>query len=252
MNANIKKTLFAIAMILPMLSGADMNAQGVVVYKTDGTRIEVPYNELDSIVTYEAATPGQGGGTIGLVGTVADAVDLGLPSGTLWASWNVGATKPEEYGGYYAWGESEEKETYTQDNYKHYDHTWKEYINIGDDISGTGNDVAHVLWGDGWHMPTTAQIQELINKCTWTWITYNDSVKGYKVTGPNGNKIFLPAAGKRIGTTLFDVGYYGNYWSSTRYRDHYRAYALYLGAGDYYVSYYSRSEGRSVRPVKEK
>ena len=239
---NIKKILLAITMILPILSGADINAQGVVVYKTDGTRIEVPYNELDSIVTYEDATPGQ---------EVVDAVDLGLPSGTLWANWNVGATKPEEYGSYYAWGETEEKETYTQDNYKHYNST---YINIGADISGTKYDVAHVMWGDGWHMPTKAQIQELIDKCTWAWIAYNDAVYGYKVTGPNGNSIFLPAAGYRSGTSLYSAGSYGHYWCSTLYSGSYYYYAYELGFGDVsrYVKNYSRYGGRSVRPVKEK
>ena len=248
---NIKKILLTIAMVLPMLSGADINAQGVVVYKSDGTRIEVPYNELDSIVTYEAATPGQGSDTIGLVGTVADAVDLGLPSGTLWASWNVGATKPEEYGGYYAWGETLEKETYTQDNYKYYDHTKKEYINIGDDIFGTEYDVAHVMWGDGWHMPTEEQIQELSDKCTWTWITYNDYVYGYKVTGPNGNSIFLPAPGTRSGTSLSGAGSHGGYWSSTISVSN-SSYASVLGldSGNHYVGRSYRYYGRSVRPVK--
>ena len=192
---------------------------------------------------------GNKGGTIGLVGTVADAIDLGLPSGTLWANWNVGATKPEEYGSYYAWGETEEKETYTQDNYKHYNST---YINIGADISGTKYDVAHVMWGDGWHMPTKAQIQELIDKCTWTWITYNDSVYGYKVTGPNGNRIFLPAAGYRFGTSLGLAGSYGLYWSGALSYSSYYAYVLYFSSGDHGVNYNYRYHGQSVRPVKEK
>ena len=249
---NMKKTLLAISMILPLLSGADINAQGVVVYKTDGTRIEVPYNELDSIVTYDdvTTTPGQGGGTIGLTGTVADAVDLGLPSGTLWASWNVGATKPEEYGGYYAWGETTEKEEYTVGTYEHYDHTWQEYINIGD-ISGTEYDVAHMMWGDGWHMPTKAQIQELVDKCTWEWITYNGNVYGYKITGPNGNRIFLPAAGYRYGTSLSYAGSNGYYWSGTLYEDYsYRAWGLYFSSGYHTLYGSNRYYGFTVRPVK--
>ena len=99
-----------------------------------------------------------GSSKVELVGAIADAVDLGLPSGTLWASWNVGATAPEESGGYYAWGETEEKTSYTEDTYKYYDQTTQEYINIGEEISGTEYDVAHVMWGDGWRMPTEAQI----------------------------------------------------------------------------------------------
>ncbi len=238
MNTNIKKTLFAIAMILPMLSGADINAQGVVVYKTDGTRIEVPYNELDSIVTYGVATPGQ---------EVADAVDLGLPSGTLWASWNVGATKPEEYGGYYAWAETEEKEEYNKKN----SHIYK-------DIYGTEYDVAHVIWGNGWHMPTKAQIQELIDKCRWTWTAYNGTVYGYKVTGPNGNYIFLPFAGYRTFSALSSAGSSGWYWSGTYYGYYSGDYASYLlrfsdnGFLRQSVDFGYHYCGGSVRPVKEK
>ena len=240
MNLNGIKLL--IVMFL-MMSGIETNAQGVVVYKTDGTRIEVPYNELDSIVTYETET----------VGTVADAVDLGLPSGTLWASWNVGATAPEEYGGYYAWGETEEKTSYNEDTYKYYDQTWQEYINIGDEISGTEYDVAHVMWGDGWCMPTKAQIQELIDNCTWEWISYNGTVNGYKIIGTNGNRIFIPAAGFLHSTSLYGEGIYGRYWSGTlNSGSGGGAYELYSDSGNRSVYNNDLCTGRSVRPVREK
>ena len=203
----------------------------------------------------------KGSGTIELVGTVADAVDLGLPSGTLWASWNVGATSPEEYGGYYAWGETVEKDNYDWSTYKwcrgSYDTLTKYCTDSGygtvDDktVLELQDDVAHMMWGDGWHMPTEAQIQELIDKCTWEWITYNDSVKGYKVTGPNGNRIFLPAAGYRNGTSLSSAGSYGGYWSGALGSSG-GAYGLRFNSDGHYVSGSYRYYGRSVRPVKEK
>jgi hypothetical protein len=107
------------------------------------------------------------------------AVDLGLPSGTKWASCNVGATKPEEYGGYYAWGETEEKEFYDKSTYKFYQDD--AYVNIGSDISGTEYDVAHVKWGGNWCMPTYDDIQELRDNCTSEWTTLN-GVNGRKFT----------------------------------------------------------------------
>lgn len=242
-----------------MVSGLSAAAQGVIVYKTDGTKIDVPYAELDRIATYEDGGTGGGateGGTIELVGKVGEAVDLGLPSGTLWASWNVGATAPEEYGGYYAWGELAEKAEYTQNSYQYYDKTWAEYKNIGEEISGSEYDVARAMWGDGWSMPTKEQCQELINKCTWEWISYNGSVKGYKVTGPNGNRIFLPAAGYRRGSSLNLAGSNGFCWTGTLYSGRsLNAYELVFSSDSRYVNYYDsnyRYFGQSVRPVREK
>ena len=200
---------------------------------------------------------GNSGNGGGLVGAVADAVDLGLPSGTLWASWNVGATKPEEYGGYYAWGETEEKEEYLVESYQYYDQTWEDFIDIGEEISGTEYDVAHVMWGDGWHMPTKSQIQELIDNCSWEWISYNGTINGYKVTGVNSNKIFIPAAGQREYVSLSDAGRGGYYWSSTLVEDW-----VYGGSTACILGFYDdvnrgvkvdhRSSGLSVRPVREK
>lgn len=184
-------------------------------------------------------------------------VDLGLS--VLWAKYNVGATSPEEYGGYYAWGETEEKSSYTWENYK-YGTTdsnggWiGEYI--GSEISGTEYDVAHVKWGGGARMPKHSEIQELGDKCSWSSSTYN-GVRGANVTGPNGNSIFLPFAGGRFGVELYYGGYYGYYWSGT-YFDDYGYYAYGLDFYDdvdgwyYYWGYYFRCYGHSVRPVTEK
>lgn len=162
------------------------------------------------------------------------AVDLGLPSGTRWAPYNVGASSPEEYGDYYAWGETETKTVYTWENYLYFTDKngngkpWSiiggkaktdlgEIKDIGNDISGTMYDVAHVKWGGDWKMPTKAQYQELVDKCKWTWWTAQNNQKGYKVTGPNGNSIFLPAAGFRDeDMDVARAGFRGGYWSSTR------------------------------------
>ena len=190
-----------------------------------------------------------------------DYVDLGLPSGIKWAAYNVGATKPEEYGGYYAWGETEEKENYSWSTYK--------WCNGSEDTltkyctsSGYGtvdnktvldpeDDVAHVKWGGDWRMPTKAEQDELRNNCTWAWATQN-GVNGYKVTGPNGNSIFLPAAGYRDGTGVNDRGNYGYCWSGSLYGyESYGAYDLGFDDGINVWSNFYRYFGQSVRPVSK-
>ena len=186
-------------------------------------------------------------------------VDLGLPSGLKWAAYNVGATKPEEYGGYYAWGEIEEKSNYDWSTYKwcngSYD-TMTKYCT--DSHYGTvdnkttldlEDDVAHVKWGGDWRMPTTEEQRELLNNCTWKWTTLN-GVNGYCVTGPNGNSIFLPAAGYRGGADINGTGNYGSYWSSSLGSgSSYNAYSLGFNGSYYDRDGYGRYFGLSVRPV---
>ena len=191
-----------------------------------------------------------------------EAIDLGLPSGIKWASFNVGATKPEEYGGYYAWGETEEKEDYGWETYKWCngsENTMTKYCT--DSSYGTvdnktvldpEDDVAHVKWGGDWRMPTTEEQEELRNECTWEWTALN-GVNGYRVTGPNGNSIFLPAAGYRYGTVVDNRGGSGYYWSGSLSSSlSLRAYYLYF-FDDYYdwdnCGY--RYCGLSVRPVSK-
>lgn len=162
-----------------------------------------------------------------------EAIDLGLPSGTLWASCNVGATKPEEYGDYFAWGETEEKDYYYWDNYMCEDaecgttndpiYTWngnKLYA----DIAGSKFDVATSKWGPSWHMPSSAQMDELSNECIWTWCDgektkYNGtSVRGYIISSKvNNNKIFLPAAGNYHKDRLIYKNESCLYWSSSQF-----------------------------------
>ena len=148
-----------------------------------------------------------------------EAIDLGLPSGTLWSSCNIGASSPEEYGNYYAWGETVAKSEYSENNYQYYKNG--SYVDIGSDISGTQYDVATALLGDGWRMPTYADVNELKNNCTSEWTTFN-GVYGRKYTSKvNGNSIFLPAAGYRWEGNLFNTGKYGDYWTSTQQPFHF-------------------------------
>ncbi|GEM_PF-3086844 len=180
--------------------------------------------------------------------TEGEAVDLGLS--VKWASRNVGATCPQEYGEYYAWGETEEKAVYNESTYAYYDSNTG-YIDIGDNISGTQYDVARVKWGGKWRMPTLDEMEELFNKCTWEWTTYK-GVNGYWITGPNGNSIFLSAAGYRCDEYLFNEGSLGYYWSGSLSSDFENfACSLFFYSGDRYWCYNDRERGHMVRPVTE-
>ena len=175
-------------------------------------------------------------------------IDLGLPSGTKWACCNVGASKPEDYGSYYAWGETKTKEVYTGDTYQYYQNG--SYVNIGSDIAGTEYDAATANWKAPWRMPTREQCQELIDNCTSEWTTQND-VNGRKFTGPSGGTIFLPAAGYRWGSGLDDAGSYGDYWSSTLLESlPGRVWGLDFNSGGVYTYTYYRYFGHTVRPVR--
>ena len=120
---------------------------------------------------------------------ISQEVDLGLSVN--WAGWNIGATSPEEIGGRYCWGETETKEKYTIENYKFYNPD-SIFTDLGYNISGTQYDAARKNWGGSWRIPTRLELQELVEKCAWEWTSFNN-VSGYKVIGPNGNSIFIPA-----------------------------------------------------------
>ena len=176
----------------------------------------------------------------------AKAVDLGLPSGTLWSNMNLGAQKISDYGDYYAWGEVQSKNVY---DFKV--KTYRYYAQI--DSTYVDDDAAYVNWGCEWRIPTNDQLIELKNICLWKKVTLNGT-NGYKVIGPNGNYIFLPAAGY----CTDEYSDYGNlhkgdwnylcYWSSSRDEYSHEAYAdFYFSsggsiAGDFYI-------GRPIRPV---
>ena len=182
-------------------------------------------------------------------------VDLGLS--VKWATQNVGASSPSDYGGYYAWGETETKSSYDWSNYFDYlddeGDSWGIYkIGGKTSISPTsGHDTARENWGGSWRMPTYAEFEELCKKCVWTW-TSQGGHKGYKVSGPNGNSIFLPAAGWRYGSDTYVEGQVGFYWSSTLSSLYsYYARALSFGSSGHGTDFDGRSYGRSVRPVAE-
>ena len=177
-------------------------------------------------------------------------IDLGLPSGTKWACCNVGAEKPEDYGGYYAWGETEEKDVYHWTTYIHCDGSKNTCHDLGSDIAGTQYDVAHVKWGGSWVMPTDEQRKELADNCRQEWTTLND-VNGRKFTSKiNGNCIFLPAAGYRYNSGLNNNGGNGSYWTATQYsRYAYQAYSLTFSTSSSGYNTQGRDEGQSVRPV---
>ena len=208
-------------------------------------------------------------GTYDNSGTIngRDYVDLGLPSGTLWATCNVGANSPEKYGGYYAWGETTTKSNYSWSTYKYCKgsektitkyctQSWYGYNGYTDNLTELlpEDDAATANWGSSWQMPSLDQLKELINSnyTTTTWTTLN-GVYGRKITSKsNGKSVFLPAAGSRYDTSLDSAGCYGLYWSrSLDTSDSYYAYCLcfysgniYADGGDY------RYIGRSVRPVR--
>lgn len=175
-------------------------------------------------------------------------IDLGLPSGTKWACCNVGADKPEAYGGYYAWGETEEKSDYTWDTYQ-YGRSSSDVDDIGSDIAGTDYDVAHVKWGDSWVMPSLEQMLELRDNTTSVWTTQN-GVNGRKFICSNGGAVFLPAAGYRSRSYLHEQGMRGYYWESTLIKSDMGTYpgAVLFNWNSYWYSN-PRYEGISVRPV---
>ncbi len=184
-------------------------------------------------------------------------VDLGLPSGTLWATCNVGANFPEEYGDYFAWGETTPKSMYGWSTYFDTDDggsTFKKYNNNGGLTElQSEDDAATANWGSGWQMPSLAQIQELNNSSYTTTVwTQMNGVSGRKITSKsNGNSIFLPAAGYRWRGELYYAVSYGYYWSSSLYPyggDY--AYYLQFLSGDWHWYDNGRYYGQSVRAVR--
>ena len=190
-------------------------------------------------------------------------VDLGLPSGTLWATCNVGADDPEDYGDYFAWGETQPKDAYSWSNYQHCNGSYNTLIKYCNKSSYGYNgftdnlttllpedDAATANWGADWRMPTKNEWMELYQNTTHVWTTRN-GIRGRLFVGPNGNSIFLPAAGGRYENTLSAVGSGGNYWSSSLYTT-VPGYSWYY----YFSSDYSsmcnnnRYYGRSVRAVR--
>ena len=209
----------------------EWNEDSVTFTLSDGTILVLPRSDDN---TSETPT------------TDERAVDLGLS--VMWASCNVGANSPEGYGDYFAWGEVSPKAEYTEFNSLTFG---KEF----NDISGDPQyDAATAHWGGDWRMPTLAEQTELWDNCTWIWTSLN-GVNGVKITGPNGNSIFMPAAGYRYGSSSYKVGSGFYCWSSTPdYSDTYNWLAFYIShvtEGDNWIMS-GRPDGLSIRPVQNK
>ena len=222
--------------------------------------LEYYYGEDKSFTTEENGGGGGGGG--GGWGS-HDYVNLGLPSGTLWATCNVGANAPEEYGYYFAWGETQPKDTYDWSTYqfsygsssmltKYCNNSNCGYNGFTDNLTILlpEDDAATANWGSGWRMPTSEEWQELNQNTTHRWTTQN-GVTGSLFIASNGNSLFLPAAGCRDGSSLDYAGSDGGYWSSSLYTVNPNgAWFFYFYSGDYFMYIGSRDFGLSVRPVR--
>ena len=205
------------------------------------------------------------GGTMEENKLPSGAVDLGLPSGLKWASCNVGAKAPEGYGDYFAWGGTGLQSSYawttcpfrtdgdwdTTVQFSKYNTLSKHGPIDNKTVLDPEDDAARAKWGGSWRMPTDEEWIELRTECTWTWTTRN-GINGRLVTGPNGNSIFLPAAGYRYNASHSSVGDFGNYWSSSLdANDPDSAFGADFGSGNVSKGYGNRYLGRSVRPVTE-
>jgi hypothetical protein len=196
-----------------------------------------------SVTVTQVETAGANTGTMENVdprSVIAEPVDLGLS--VKWASFNMGASKPEEYGGLYGWADpAGEKTSTNNDDYPN--------DNPPENISGTEYDIAHVQWGGSWRLPTHEEQRKLVEKSTWKQIKAN-GVDGYQVTGPNGNTIFLPNNGGRIANEAHYQVSGADYWSGTldtNNRD--KAYYLTCWQGDLHTGTLPRHYGFAVRAV---
>ena len=234
---------------------------------TNGTISAEGYDGTFSIPTaaYTNAFLTDASMTLTATSTSHTYVDLGLPSGLLWATCNVGADNPEEYGDYFAWGETTTKSTYDWSTYQYCNggdgyNTLTKYCNkseygyngFTDNLTTLepSDDAATANWGSGWRMPTSAEFEELYNNTTVTW-TQLGGVNGRLFTAANGNSLFLPAAGYCGGSSLHHAGSYGNYWSSSLGTDYpYNAWSFSFDSDRFSVVSDYRGYGFTDRPVR--
>jgi len=211
-------------------------SQTVNIHFKNGQTIEYPsekveYVDFSAKVSDPTVTAGQ-------------AVDLGLS--VYWASCNLGAEKPEDYGDYYAWGETKPKNRYKDEDYAYYNSSSCSFIDIGQDIGGTEYDATTVNLGKDWRMPTKDEVKELMNNCTWVWVQINNT-NGYKVIGKNGNTIFLPASGLKV---VYEAGKnkHLTYWTSSSLNNSTANAFVYFGSEIGFFPY-DKYEGLVIRPV---
>ena len=207
---------------------------------TDGQTITATA-DLTLYAQWENITRGQSNGH--------DWVDLGLPSGTKWATCNVGAETPEGYGDYFAWGETTTKESYVRGTYTYYDEAGLHLNKYNGQDSITilepTDDAATANWGASWRMPTAEEFDELQNNCTVIWTNQN-GINGNLFVGSNGNSIFMPSAD----CSYTGISGYGYYWSSSLYTHIIsEAICLRFNSEYCYLDHIYRCYGLSVRPV---
>ena len=224
------------ALLVLMMVCTSVSAQYYMnIRKSDGTKAQYSVSEVDSVWFSPAPS----------------SVDLGLS--VKWATFNIGASAPEEAGDYFAWGEVETKEEYKENNYKWYNENSsdiKKYNSTDNKLTlESADDVANVLWGGDWRMPTKDEFQELMDNCTWTWKENGYEVTGKK-TGYTDNKIFIPAAGIISTDGLGGVGTIGYYWtSSINSEKWYGSYGVMFFSFTKSMSDFLRNDALPVRPV---
>lgn len=188
------------------------------------------------------------------INTQTDRVDLGLPSGILWATCNIGASSPSEIGDYFAWGEKESKDAYGWETYElcrgSYNSIFKYTENDGKSILEPQDDVVKSKLGGEWRIPSKEDMEELVEECEWKWLSQNGQL-GWKVIGPNNNYIFLPASGAASSYRISGVNELGRYLTATRDKSNYSAYNLRFkdGTDTIVVVDDTRFYGRTIRPV---
>ena len=241
-----------VAVMLLTLGTVSVSAQYYMNIRTsDGTNVQYVVTDIDSVWFTGSAVP------------TYEYVDLGLSVN--WATFNVGATKPEEYGDYFAWGETEPKSDYSWSNYKWCDGSYSKLTKYNTSSSygkvdgkttlDLEDDVAQIKWGGNWRMPIKEEQEELYNHCTWTWFSSDNTefngIAGYKVTsnvsGYTDRFIFLPATGCRYESDLYSDGSAGCYWSADF--QSFNAYYLIFSSSFVGTSHSNRNYGFSVRPV---
>ena len=257
MNIDMKKLILALFAI-PLLSYAAI-VENNVSLKTSDDKMIIVDGEKEVEIYHQEDNQG-----VTVTGRVGDYnyVDLGLPSGTKWATYNVGATKPTEYGDYFAWGETKPKENYSWETYKWCKCSSNSMTKYCTDskfgtvdnkkVLDAEDDAATANWGSAWRMPSAEEIDELIDACNWKLMDnyYATGIAGRLGTSVyNGATIFLPAAGYRLGTDLYSAGFLGGCWSSSL-RENYSRRASCLNFYDCRISRFNgRSLGQSIRAV---
>ena len=253
----MKRNATIIAALLLMMAGVQHTlAQRVILYKVNGETIKCDVAELDSIVFMENESPAE---------ESHEWVDLGLPSGTLWATCNIGSGSPEMYGNYFSWGETEPKDIYDTSHYKFNKGSGMMTKYCTDSNFGSGgmtdgltelsaeDDAATVNWGKDWQMPSITQVKELIDTLFTTskWTIVNDFCGTIITSKKNGNWIFLPASGYMNGNVIYRRDSYGSCWSRSLREDAPRdAYDFGYMWNDILWGADRRYMGQNVRPVR--